>query len=117
MAFRQRATESYGQGDTTRSELSRKERSSADAVVQKPNMYAVIMHNDDFTTMDFVVDLLIKVFNKSSPQARALMMQVHRNGFGIAGVYTYDLAVSKRIQAERFAEENAFPLRLSVEIS
>ncbi|MDR1209569.1 MAG: ATP-dependent Clp protease adaptor ClpS [Clostridiales bacterium] len=85
--------------------------------VARPNMYAVVMHNDDFMTMDFVIDLLVKVFNKSSQQARALTMQVHRQGSGVAGIYTYDLAVSKRLQAERFAEENAFPLRLSVEIS
>ena len=85
--------------------------------VARPNMYAVIMHNDDFTTADFVIELLVKVFNKSTLQARALVMQIHRQGSGVAGIYTYDLAVTKRMQAERYAEDNAFPLRLSVEIS
>lgn len=96
-------------------------RASAEAgkarSVARPNMYAVVMHNDDITTVDFVVEILMRVFNKSSMQARSLVSQIHRQGSGIAGIYTYDLALTKRQQAEHFAEENAFPLRFSVEIS
>ena len=80
-----------------------------------PRMYAVILHNDDITTMDFVIELLVKVFRKSTAEASNIMMQVHQQGKGVAGIYTYDIAVTKKIQADRMAAEKAFPLRLTVE--
>jgi len=83
-------------------------------IVKTPKMYAVILLNDDVTTMDFVVDLLIKVFHKSTVEASAVMMQVHENGQGIAGVYTYDIAVTKKIQSDRMASEQGFPLKLTI---
>ena len=78
-------------------------------------MYAVTLYNDDVTTMDFVVELLVKVFHKTSADASAIMMQVHQIGKGVAGIYTYDIAVTKKMQADRMAAEKGFPLRLSVE--
>lgn len=87
------------------------------AKLKKPNMYAVIMHNDSYTTMDFVIEILINIFHKPLPQAHSLMMQVHNEGEGIAGVYPYDIAVSKRLQAEKYAEESGFPLKLSVRVT
>ncbi|MDR1531584.1 MAG: ATP-dependent Clp protease adaptor ClpS [Clostridiales bacterium] len=83
-------------------------------IVKTPEMYIVVMHNDDYTTIDFVVEVLMKIFHKSSAEASAIMMEVHTRGEGIAGMYTYDLAVTKKAQAERLAGERNFPLRLSV---
>ena len=80
-----------------------------------PRMYAVTLYNDDVTTMDFVVELLVKIFHKNTAEASAIMMQVHKEGKGVAGIYTYDIAVSKKMQADRMAAEKGFPLRLSVE--
>lgn len=80
-----------------------------------PRMYAVTLYNDEITTMDFVVELLVKVFRKNTAQASVIMMQVHQDGKGVAGVYTYDIAVTKKMQADRMSAEKGFPLRLEVE--
>ncbi|MCL2189031.1 MAG: ATP-dependent Clp protease adaptor ClpS [Defluviitaleaceae bacterium] len=82
--------------------------------LRMPHYYAVIIHNDDVTSMDFVVEMLVKVFHKSTVEASDLMMEVHNVGHGIAGVYTYDIAVTKKYQAERRASEKGFPLRLTL---
>jgi len=82
--------------------------------VKEPRLYAVVLHNDDFTTMDFVVDLLIKLFGKSAQEAAQVMMAVHENGEGVAGIYPFDIAVTKKLLAERKAAEESFPLRISV---
>ncbi|MDR1542689.1 MAG: ATP-dependent Clp protease adaptor ClpS [Clostridiales bacterium] len=83
--------------------------------LKEPKMYAVIMHNDDVTTMDFVVEVLQKVFNKSPHESAVIMMSVHRGGKGVAGVYTYDLAVTKKRQADLMSRQRRFPLKLTVE--
>ena len=83
--------------------------------VREPSRYKVIILNDDFTTMEFVVNVLIEVFFLSEENALALMLQVHNSGKAVAGVYTYDIAVSKAQKAVKMARENDFPLRLSVE--
>ena len=80
-----------------------------------PRMYAVTLYNDDVTTMDFVVQLLIKIFHKSAAEASDIMMEVHKSGKGVAGIYTYDIAVTKKMQADRMVSEKGFPLRLAVE--
>jgi len=80
-----------------------------------PRTYAVVLYNDDITTMDFVVDVLVKVFHKSTAEASIVMMQVHEAGKGVAGIYTYDIAVTKKMQADRLAAEKGFPLKLTVE--
>ena len=80
-----------------------------------PRMYAVTLYNDDVTTMDFVVELLVKIFHKNTAEASTVMMQVHQAGKGVAGIYTYDIAVTKKMQADRMAAEKGFPLRLAVE--
>ena len=83
--------------------------------LSEPKMFAVVLHNDDITTMDFVVDLLMRIFHKSTVEGAEIMMSVHENGKGIAGVYTYDIAVTKKRQADLMSREQNFPLRLSVE--
>lgn len=82
--------------------------------IKKPKMYQVLMHNDDYTTMEFVVEILVVIFNKKPPEATAIMLDVHKSGIGIAGVYPYDIAATKIVQAESLAEEKGFPLRLSL---
>lgn len=83
--------------------------------VKKPKHYNVIMHNDDFTTMEFVVDILVNIFNKKIEEANKIMIDVHKKGKGIAGVYPYDIAVSKASTAMSLAKEEGFPFKLSVE--
>ena len=82
--------------------------------VRLPREYAVIIHNDEITSMDFVVEVLCNVFHKSPVEASNLMMAVHNEGQGIAGVFTYDIAITKKYHAERCAADNGFPLRLTL---
>ena len=85
-----------------------------DTLLKEPNMYAVIIHNDDITTMDFVVEVLVNIFQKSPPEAAGLMMDVHEKGSGVAGVYIFDIACTKKFQADRMASESGFPLKLTI---
>jgi ATP-dependent Clp protease adaptor protein ClpS len=83
--------------------------------LQKPRMYKVIMHNDDYTTMEFVVLVLQKFFSKSSSEAHTIMLEVHTRGFGICGIYTHEVAESKVAKVTKFARENGHPLKCSTE--
>lgn len=82
---------------------------------EEPKSYNVILHNDDFTTMDFVVMLLETVFFKNAEDAEALMLAIHYKGKGVAGTYSYDIAQSKANRATRMAREANFPLLITVE--
>lgn len=93
-------------------ELMTRERQRTD--LKEPRRYKVIMHNDDFTTMDFVVKVLMQVFFKTEEDATVLMLQVHEAGKAVAGVYSYDIAKSKAHKATGMARDNGFPLRLTV---
>ncbi|MBO4673096.1 MAG: ATP-dependent Clp protease adaptor ClpS [Bacteroidaceae bacterium] len=90
-----------------------KERQRTD--LREPRRYQVIIHNDDFTTMEFVVMVLKEVFFLSEENAEALMLKVHHAGKAVVGIYTYDIAMSKAQKATKMARENDFPLRLTVE--
>lgn len=83
--------------------------------LQEPRRYKVIIHNDDFTTMEFVVMVLKQVFFLSEEHAQALMLKVHHSSYAVVGIYTYDIAVSKAKKATNLAHENGYPLRLTVE--
>ena len=83
--------------------------------IKMPKHYKVIMHNDDYTTMEFVVDVLVNIFNKKLEEATKIMMDVHKVGKGIAGIYPYDIAVTKVSIAMAMAEEEGFPFKLSVD--
>jgi len=85
-----------------------------DVKLREPNMFEVVIHNDDVTTMDFVTEILTQVFHKTPPAAAALMMEVHQMGHGVAGVYVFDIAVTKKNQSEILASERGFPLKLSI---
>lgn len=80
--------------------------------IREPRRYKVIIYNDDFTTMDFVVHVLTTVFFKSAADAEALMLDVHRKGSATVGVYSYDIATSKVRKATMMARDADFPLRL-----
>lgn len=82
---------------------------------KKPKHYKVVMHNDDYTTMEFVVDILMNIFNKKLEEANKIMIDVHKRGKGIAGIYPYDIAVTKVSTAMAIAEEEGFPFKLTVE--
>lgn len=78
-------------------------------------MYRVLLHNDDYTTMDFVVELLMKVFQKSFEESTHIMLKVHRAGIGVCGVYTYEVAETKIETVHQLARERGFPLKSSME--
>ena len=83
--------------------------------ITEPPMYRVLLHNDDYTTKVFVVEILTAVFNKSVEEATRLMWRVHRNGVGVCGVYPYELAETKVNLVTRVARENGFPLKTTME--
>lgn len=83
--------------------------------LKRPPMYRVVFHNDDYTTRDFVVMVLMRYFHKSHAEASSIMLHVHTRGRGIAGIYPYDAAASKVAQVERLARQHEMPLRLTIE--
>jgi ATP-dependent Clp protease adaptor protein ClpS len=83
--------------------------------LEKPKLYKVILHNDDFTTMEFVVFILRQVFLRSEDEAHAIMWKVHQEGIGIAGIYTFEIATMKAERAVNIARSREFPLLCTVE--
>jgi ATP-dependent Clp protease adaptor protein ClpS len=81
----------------------------------EPELYAVILLNDDYTTMEFVVRVVETVFNKQPAEAFRIMMQVHTTGQGVCGIYPFDVAETKASAVHELAQENGFPLRAAVE--
>ena len=86
-------------------------RTRTERKLQKPKMYKVLLHNDDYTTMEFVVFILQSVFHRSETDAVQIMLHVHKNGIGVAGVYAYDVAETRIAQVEALARQHEFPLR------
>lgn len=83
--------------------------------LKKPPLFKVLFHNDNYTTMEFVVFVLRSVFHKSETDSVTIMLNVHRNGVGVAGVYTRDVAETKINQTHQLAREHEFPLKLTME--
>jgi len=83
--------------------------------LQEPRKYRVLLHNDDYTTMEFVVFVLMSIFHHSETEAAKIMMHVHRNGVGVAGVYPFEIAETRVRRVEALARQNEFPLRCSIE--
>ena len=83
--------------------------------IQLPKKYKVLLHNDDYTTMEFVIFILQNVFHKNLTEAESIMMEVHRAGVGVCGIYTHEIAEIKARKVERLALENAHPLRCTFE--
>jgi ATP-dependent Clp protease adaptor protein ClpS len=86
-----------------------------DILSKEPPMYKVLLHNDDYTTMDFVVELLITIFHKSFEEATQIMLSVHRSGVGVCGTYTYEIAETKVETVHELASQRGFPLKCSME--
>ncbi len=82
---------------------------------RKPNMYRVLLLNDDYTPMEFVVHILERFFNKNRQEATDIMLHVHRRGVGICGVFTYEIAETKMAQVMDFARANEQPLQCTME--
>lgn len=85
------------------------------AELRPPRMYRVLLHNDHFTAMEFVVDVLVGVFHKPAREARRIMLDVHRRGSGVCGVYSYDIARTKVARVLTLAREQEFPLQCTLE--
>ena len=86
-----------------------------DKKLKRPRLYAVLLHNDDYTTREFVVQVLHSVFHRSEQDAIRIMLHVHQNGVGVAGVFTREVAETKMQRTERLARQQEFPLRLTME--
>lgn len=80
-----------------------------------PRMYRVLLHNDDYTTMDFVVEVLMSVFHKPAAEATKIMLDVHKKGQGVCGIYSYDIASTKIARVHCISRQREFPLRCSME--
>jgi ATP-dependent Clp protease adaptor protein ClpS len=83
--------------------------------LKPPVMYRVLLHNDDYTTMEFVVQVLQSVFHRSHTEATQIMLHVHRNGIGVAGVYTYEVAETKIAIVDALARQHEYPLKCTME--
>ncbi len=83
--------------------------------VKLPDMFLIILHNDNYTTMDFVVEILMKIFHKDTIHATKIMLDVHNKGKGIVGTYTYDIALTKIVQVRQMAKSNGHPLKCTME--
>lgn len=96
----------FGESDTTVSDRTKKEA---------PPLFKVFMHNDDYTTMEFVVRALETVFRKSATDANRIMMHIHLKGVGMCGIYPFEIAETKAERVHTMAEREGFPLRCTVE--
>jgi len=83
--------------------------------LQEPQLFKVLLHNDDYTSMDFVVEVLMGIFHKTHSQAEQIMLQIHEKGKAICGVYTYEIAQMKVEQVKELAKQNEFPLLATME--
>ncbi|NBU21897.1 ATP-dependent Clp protease adapter ClpS [bacterium] len=83
--------------------------------VQEPRSFAVLLHNDDYTSMDFVVEVLKRFFRKNPPEAVQIMLQIHHEGKGVAGIFHLQIAETKVVQVHGYARAQGFPLRCTLE--
>lgn len=85
------------------------------AKVKKPPLYAVLLINDDYTPMEFVVHVLVKFFQKTEDQATQIMLQVHEKGHGVCGIFTREIAETKAARVIQYAQEQQYPLQTRIE--
>ncbi len=83
--------------------------------LEEPKMFRVLLHNDDYTSMDFVVDILVGIFHKTHAQAEQIMLQIHQKDKAICGVYSFEIAQTKVEQVKAKAKESKFPLLATFE--
>ena len=96
-------------------DIDEKLKSKSQLKLKPPQSYKVLLHNDNFTTMEFVVFVLEKVFNKNLTEATQIMMHVHTNGIGVCGAYTFEVAEMKVESVHGLAEQYEFPLQATME--
>jgi len=99
----------------SKTDIETDERTRTHQRVQEPSLYRVLLHNDDYTTMEFVIEILVVVFNRSMEDATRIMLNVHKNGIGICGTYPYEIAETKVEIVKVLARESDFPLKCSME--
>jgi ATP-dependent Clp protease adaptor protein ClpS len=90
-------------------------RTRASSKARRPALYRVVLHNDDFTTQEFVVELLMLIFHRPEAEAARIMLHVHHSGLGVAGVYPYEIAETKVEQSIALARSQEFPLLCTME--
>jgi len=83
--------------------------------LQRPKRFAVVFHNDNYTPMDFVIFILSSIFHKSAEDANQIMMEVHKKGRAVAGVFSFEIAETKLSRSDALAQSSGFPLLLSIE--
>lgn len=86
-----------------------------DDQLAEPPLYQVMLHNDDYTTMEFVVQILMTVFHRDAETATAIMLSVHKDGIGVAGTYPKELAEFKKLRTRHLAKEAGYPLRCTLQ--
>lgn len=91
------------------------EETESHLAIAEPIKYKVLLHNDDYTTIDFVIDILMGVFHKNETEAERIMMDVHKKGRAVCGIYTYEIAETKVYQVKELAKSNGFPLLATIE--
>ncbi len=83
--------------------------------LDEPTQYKVLLHNDDYTTMEFVVHILMSIFHKSLDEAELIMLEIHKVGKGVCGIFTYEIAETKVHQVKELAKNSGFPLLATME--
>lgn len=83
--------------------------------IEQPKMYKVLLHNDDYTTMEFVIHVLMKFFNKTYDESHSIMLKVHHEGAGLCGIFTFEVAESKTAKVNRYSRGKGHPLKTTFE--
>lgn len=91
------------------------EKKKIEEAIKEPNMYKVIFHNDDYTTQEFVTEILVEIFHKSFKDAEKIMMKIHNEGQAVVASYSYDIALTKVNHTVKLARSQNFPLRVTME--
>jgi ATP-dependent Clp protease adaptor protein ClpS len=95
--------------------IKEKSKTEPQDLTTEPPMYKVLLLNDDYTTMDFVIAVLVQVFGKTAGEATRIMLDVHRRGAGVCGIYSFEIAETKVETVHSLARENGFPLKCTME--
>lgn len=101
--------------DKNNTEHSHETLFSEKTELQEPGKYKVVLHNDDYTPMEFVVEVLVDIFHKNHAEATQIMLNVHEKGIGICGIYSYEIAETKVARVHEVAEQFEYPLKASME--
>jgi ATP-dependent Clp protease adaptor protein ClpS len=105
----------FGKGEKMGDKIYLSNDTDTDTELKEPGLFNVLLHNDDYTSMDFVVDILISVFKKNSLEASKIMLEVHEKGAGIAGIYPYDIGLTRIQEVKRRAKGEKYPLLCTLE--